>query len=373
MRRVLLTATSYPRSASDWQGLFIREMLGGLARAANTRVRYWGPPGPLPDRVEYAGSDADARYLQAIAGQGGIAHLLRERPLVGVARGLGIVRRLRRAIQLHRDSSDILHLNWLQSALAIPGSGNRALVTVLGTDYKLLEIRGVVALLRHRFSRNNIVLAPNADWMESRLEQAFGDCVRRIKCVPFGINSRFYEVERNARQPVRRWITVLRLTRAKVGPLLEWTRKMAGEEDEFHLFGPMQEELALPPWIHYHGAITPDTLIRDWYPRATAMVTLSQHDEGRPQALLEAMAAGVPVIASNLPAHADLLDSARGGLLVGSEEEFAAALRALSDPDTCASLGDAARQAIKSNYGTWDDCAARYDALYDTLSRDTET
>jgi hypothetical protein len=373
MRRIFLTATSYPRSASDWQGLFIREMLGALVRSANTSVCYWGPPGPLPNGVEYAGSDADAHYLQKLADQGGIAHLLRSRPLIGVAHGLEIVRRMRRVIQLNQNSSNILHLNWLQSALAIPGSGNQALITVLGTDFKLLEMRGVVALLRQRFSRNNVALAPNADWMRDRLQEVFGDCVRSIKCVPFGINDRFYEVEHEPRPLVRRWITVLRVTRAKIGPLLEWTEKVAGQEDEFHLFGPMQEELTLPSWIQYHGAVTPDTLIRDWYPRATAMVTLSEHDEGRPQVMLEAMAAGLPVIASNLPAHVDLLKSARGGILVGSEHEFADALRTVSDPDMRSSLSAAARQAIKSTYGTWNDCAARYHALYDTLSTDTET
>jgi glycosyltransferase involved in cell wall biosynthesis len=327
----------------------------------------------LPGQVEYAASEADARYLQKVADQGGIAHLLRSRPVTGVARGVGIVRRLRRAIRRQQDGSDILHLNWLQSALAIPGSGQRALVTVLGTDYKLLEMQGVVALLRQRFSRNRIVLAPNADWMEEKLQQVFGNRVRRVKCVPFGIDERFYGVQHDARQPVRRWLTVLRVTRAKIGPLLEWTKELAGEQDEFHLFGPMQEELTLPPWIRYHGAVTPDTLVRDWYPRATAMVTLSQHDEGRPQVLLEAMAAGLPVIASDLPAHADLLKSAGGGILVDSRETFTAAVRALSDPDTRASSSAAARQAIKSTYGTWDDCAARYHALYDILSGDTET
>ncbi len=82
--------------------------------------------------------------------------------------------------------------------------------------------------------------------------------------------------------------------------------------------------MTLPPWIHYHGSVAPDTLIRDWYPRASAMVTLSQHDEGRPQVLLEAMASGLPVIASRIPAHADLLDSTGGGLMVESQAEFSA-------------------------------------------------
>jgi hypothetical protein len=175
VRRILLTSTSYPRTASDWQGLFIREMLGALARSADTSVRYWGPPGPLPDQVAYAGTDRDSRYLQALADEGGIAHLLRSRPMIGVARGLGVVRRLRRAIAQNRHHTDVLHLNWLQSALAIPGTGNKALVTVLGTDYRLLEMRIVVALLRRAFSRNDVVLAPNADWMEERLQRVFGD------------------------------------------------------------------------------------------------------------------------------------------------------------------------------------------------------
>jgi glycosyltransferase involved in cell wall biosynthesis len=371
MRRILLTATSYPRSVSDWQGLFIREMLGALARFEGSSVRYWGPPGPLPERVDYAASEADGRYLQRLADQGGIAHLLRSNPFAGVSRGLGLVRRLRRAIQLNQHMTDIFHLNWLQSALAIPGRGNRALITILGTDYKLLEIPGITALLRRQFAGNRVVLAPNAEWMEERLKQEFGNHVDCVRSVPFGINDQFYKIAYAPDQTVRRWITVLRVTRAKIGPLLDWTRNLAGDNDEFHLFGPMQEDVSLPSWIQYHGPVTPDTLIRDWYPRATAMVTLSQHDEGRPQVLLEAMAAGLPVIASRLPAHTDLLDSAGGGLLVSSEEEFAAAVQTLSDPDARDSLSNAARQSIKETYGTWDDCAGRYHALYDTLLRDS--
>ena len=367
MHRIFLTSTSYPRSESDWQGLFIREMLGALARRGESEIYYWGPSGPMPERVEYAGSDSDTQFLDGLAERGGIAHLLRSRPFVGVSSGVSLTRRMRRAIRTHKTRYDLLHLNWLQSALAIPGDGNKALITILGTDYKLLEIPGIAALLRRRFSRNRIVLAPNAGWMEDRLAREFGNQAVRVQCVPFGIDRRFYGIEYTPDRTARRWITVLRITRSKIGPLLEWSRDLAGNGDEFHLFGPMQEEVTLPPWIRYHGPVTPDTLINEWYPQATAMVTLSQHDEGRPQVLLEAMASGIPVIASRIPAHSDLLESAAGGLIVDSKDEFTAAIRTLSDTDTRVTHGRAARESMKTSYGNWDDCAARYHALYSEL------
>ena len=367
MSRVLFSSTSYPSSADDWQGLFIREMLAALQRADDTEVGYWGSPGPLPVGVTPLGPESDRQFLRRLADKGGIAHLLRSNPIRGLAAGVGLIRRLRSVLQANRHSSDVFHLNWLQSALAIPGKGNRAVVTVLGTDYKLLEIPGIAALLRKRLAGNRVMLAPNAEWMVPKLEATFRNRVAGVNYVPLGIDQQFYNVRSESGRSARCWISVLRLTRAKIGPLLQWTEGLAAKGEEFHLFGPMQEEIELPPWIWYHGAVTPDTLIRDWYPQATAMVTLSQHDEGRPQVLLEAMAAGLPVIASRLPAHEDLLDSAGGGILVGSEEEFRNAINTVSDATTRAELSARARQSVHATNGTWDDCATRYRALYAQL------
>ena len=59
--------------------------------------------------------------------------------------------------------------------------------------------------------------------------------------------------------------------------------------------------------------------------------------------------------------------------MVSSQAEFSAALQTVSDPDTHARLSAEARQTIKATYGTWDDCANRYHALYDQLLRDNVT
>src|SRR3546814_9782056 len=91
-------------------------------------------------------------------------------------------------------------------------------------------------------------------------------------------------------EPPNRWVVVSRLTRNKIGPLFEWGQPaFASPERELHLYGPMEEEVELPGWVHYHGPASPRLLADEVFPAARGLITLSQHAEGRPQVLLEAM------------------------------------------------------------------------------------
>jgi glycosyltransferase involved in cell wall biosynthesis len=130
----------------------------------------------------------------------------------------------------------------------------------------------------------------------------------------------------------------------------------------------MQEQVEIPRWIHYHGPVTPAELANSWYPKATGMITLSLHDEGRPQVLLEAMAAGLPVLCSRTPAHADLCEANRLGPLVSTREEFLAALQLLSDREASRRQGAHTRDHTGHAFGTWQDCARRYAAIHEELA-----
>ncbi|APZ94199.1 2-deoxystreptamine glucosyltransferase [Fuerstiella marisgermanici] len=75
--------------------------------------------------------------------------------------------------------------------------------------------------------------------------------------------------------------------------------------------------------------------------------------EGMSNSLAEAMAAGVPVIASDIPANADLITNEETGLLVPCGESVAickAAQRILTDNNLAKSLGEKAQQVIQSKY-----------------------
>lgn len=366
---VLLTATSYPVDTFDWRGRFIYDMVGALSKRELIDLRVWAPPGELPFGAVPALVEGDADWLAGLARRGGIAHLLRQQPIAGLRSALLLLLRLRRAYRgfAAQKGGRLVHANWLQTALPLWGTQLPALITVLGSDLALLRLPGMVVVLRSMLRGRRVILAPNANWMQPILSQHFGD-LAEVRSIPFGVDERWFSVERNAAATVSGdWLVVSRITRAKLGHLFDWGKDLFGGARRLHLLGPMQEQIELPEWVVYHGHTNPDALATEWFPRVAGLLTLSLHDEGRPQVMLEAMAAGLPVIATDSPAHRDLLKDGLTGYLVANEEEFCKALVLLDTPTCNLSMGQAGRSWMIENIGTWDDCALRYIKAYNDL------
>lgn len=365
--KVLLTSTMYPRDAKGWRGVFIRNMVFGLARMPGIELGVWAPPGELPDGVIKATTPADSRWLGELVDKGGISHMMRSGGLRALLSPIHLLRRLAAAYRRQRDV-DIYHINWLQSALPLPNDGKPALITVLGNDLKLLRLPLMRPLLRRVMRKRRVAICPNAEWMTAPLQKAFGD-VAEIFPVSFGIDPVWYTIERRmAADAPRRWLVVARLTEDKMGPLFEWSRPLfEGSSRELHLFGPMEQTVDVPPWVHYHGPAAPEQLASDWFPQAAGLITLSRHSEGRPQVMLEAMASGLPIIASRMPAHETVVQDNVTGRLCDSVEQYSAAVEELEQPEANAAFGSAARQRVVEACGTWDDCANRYIGVYNRL------
>lgn len=84
--------------------------------------------------------------------------------------------------------------------------------------------------------------------------------------------------------------------------------------------------------------------------------------------MLEAQAAGLPIVASHMPAHATVVSHGKNGFLCGDMSSYADAIIALENPSTNMAFGTSARSAARSAFGTWDDAAARYAAIYEILA-----
>lgn len=365
--KILFTSTSYPANTEDWRGVFIAHMVRALAMRPDTAVKVWAPLGVLPDNVTYVCDDAERVWLTQLMEQGGIAHRLRQGGWQAGWSAFQLLRLLRRVYRREAQHADVLHINWLQNTLPLINNNKPLLVTVLGSDLKLLNLPTMTWLLRRVLRKRPSLIAPNAEWMVEPLQTRFGD-VAEIRPIVFGIADVWYVLERHWQQPKKKWLVVLRVTAKKMGHLFAWGAKLfQNTEHELHLFGPMQEPVTLPDWVYYHGATNPNALQQTWFPQATGLISLSQHDEGRPQVMLEAMAAGLPIIASAIPAHKNLLQHQTTGWLCDNQADFEAAINTLSDVEANERMGQAARDWVRQQVGTWDDCAQRYMQAYRDL------
>ena len=366
--RVLMVSTSYPETPEDWKGRFIADLVDALDRRDDLTLSLWAPSGYLPERTSTAASPSDKKWLYWMSHHGGIAHLLRTRGVLAAPAALSLLTRL--WFLYRRQPADIVHVNWLQNALPLWGTKTPAIISVLGTDLALLRLPGMKPLLRAVLKQRRTILAPNAAWMASPLKEAFGD-IAKILPIPFGVDDRWFQIQRQPfENSERHWLCITRLTKNKIGNLFDWGAGLFNGNRRLHLFGPMQEHIDIPPWVTYHGPTHPAELLRDWFPTASGLISLSCHDEGRPQVMLEAMAAGLPVIASDLPAHRDLITHGQNGWIVTAQDSVEKALTRLEDATENQSLGVSAQHWIKECMGNWDDCAECYHKAYrDLLER----
>ena len=106
--------------------------------------------------------------------------------------------------------------------------------------------------------------------------------------------------------------------------------------------------------------------------RCADLFVLPSSREGLPNALLEAMATGLPSIASRLPGVTDaLIEDGNNGLLVPPEDPESLALtmqRLLADAAFSRALGCKARATVEARYAI-ERIATRYQALYRELMK----
>jgi glycosyltransferase involved in cell wall biosynthesis len=160
--------------------------------------------------------------------------------------------------------------------------------------------------------------------------------------------------------------------------LIECVRYVA-EENPRALFvlagsGPLKHQVSIRAAkmgieknLLFTGYVSKHQLI-ELYQNASVFV-LPSHYEGLPTVMLEAMACGVPVVATSIGGQIDVISDKSNGFLVpvGSTEDMARPiLRLLSDKDLAGRMGKAARETIERGY-TWDKISEKVLDCYQRL------
>jgi len=280
-----VVTTSYPRFAGDSAGHFVAAHVEALrAQGHDVEVLAAGDgAGRIPSRLFYRGGAPD---------------------MLELGPALSFTARMTLAVARKKWSAIIAH--WLApSAIAALPSRVPLLAIAHGGDIHTLQrtrlLAPVLQLLRLRGARLAFV---SRELREIALAAAPSAWLERSIVQPMGIDvARFARLERI---PSRTVLVAARLVDNKgVDVAIE---AMRGIDAELVVAGdgPLRAKLeAIDPKVTFVGQV--DASARDQLLRRAAVVVIpSRHREGTPMIALEALAAGVPVVASRIGGLVDL-------------------------------------------------------------------
>jgi glycosyltransferase involved in cell wall biosynthesis len=145
-----------------------------------------------------------------------------------------------------------------------------------------------------------------------------------------------------------------------------WSLCVIGEGEERKPLEKLIGELGLGERVKLVGALPAAQLM----PQAELFVTSSRY-EGMPLVLLEALRAGLPVVASSIPAHREVLEGMESALLPESHEEWSAVFARFTENRGL--LDELSRAAkTRAEHYTVAGQVSAYSAIYERLVRSKE-
>jgi teichuronic acid biosynthesis glycosyltransferase TuaC len=331
--RVLALTKIFPNARQPLAAAFNRQQFAALARRAALQVVV--PVQWFPGAARF-GDRTDAGKLAQVPAYDWVDGMFVRYPRVfhlpridyPAAAGLywvslyPLMRRLCRDVDVVLGSflyPDGVAAVWMARALGLP-----SVVYALGTDVNLVpEIPGVPAMLRWTLPRTNRIVAVSRDLAGKMV--ALGAPADRVSVIPNGVDREIFHPRDRAParaqlgQPEggRLILYVGRLERAKgIDELLSAFDTLAAEDPTVRL--AIVGDGALRARCDQAAAARPGRLlvpggrplpeVACWMAAADLLVLPSWH-EGTPNVIIEALASGRPVVASDTGGIPDLLDA----------------------------------------------------------------
>jgi glycosyltransferase involved in cell wall biosynthesis len=403
---LLFLTQTYPRFAGDTCGPFIRDLARGLVRGGD-RVTVLAPHAPevparweddgvqvrtfryAPERWELLGYSRSLEKDETIKwGAGAVA------PLYWAAARRAVKR------ELKTGQYDLVHGHWVVPNGLVLGPPSPVVtaagrvpfaVGLHGSDVFQAEKPGVRQWVGRVLKRARLVTGCSPELVDRVC--ALGFPRERAAVIPYGVDVEQFSPRLPGDGDAGGWRRDLGIP--PEAPLILSVGRMATKKGYQHLMpilgalfeahpeaflvlaggGDRLEEFqkAAEPWkerVAFPGAVYRDRL-PDLYRAADLFVLPAVHDrkgnvDGLPNVILEAMASGLPVIASGISGIPLAVEDGVTGLTVpeGDETALLAALRRLLDhPEERRVMGEAGRKKAVADL-TWDAVAGRYRAAY---------
>jgi glycosyltransferase involved in cell wall biosynthesis len=384
-----MAATTFPRWAGDGEGAFVWGLAHALVQqGAEVRVVALHSPGAATHEMIDGVEVLRPRYWwperqeSLRRGGGGLPVTLRDYPLarVQLPAFLGVYSRV--VAQVAR-TCDVLHAQWTLSGavgLATRWRHRRpVVVTVQGSDvYQLPKLPLGTAFTHWVLDNCQQVTALSTSLQAAAA--AVGIPVERIQVIPNGVDveSLAAPAPFGEREPVLLFVGYL-IERKGVRYLLEAAPAILARHPNLRIVligkGPEEQQLrAQAEALGVAGSVSfegflPHAEVIKWMQRSL-LVVLPSLEEGQGAVLLEALAAGTPVVGSNVDGITEVITRQVGRLFpVGDAAALAAEVDDLLATPTCWQQASGAARRLAFDTYDWRVLAQRFLALYGALGK----
>jgi glycosyltransferase involved in cell wall biosynthesis len=386
--RLLVLTSTFPRWPGDTEPAFVHQLCRRLLGSFDILVLAPHAPGARLEEVLDGVPVRRFRYApeewETLAYGGGIPAKLRREPWRLLQVPFLIAAQAARAwVELRRQETDIVHAHWIipqgliAAALKVCGRGRPAVVcTMHGADLFTLRSRPIAWLKRWAARRMDAMTVVSRSMLEPAL--ALQPDPARIEVASMGVDATACFTPGGADRSRDTLLFAGRLVEKKGVPhLLEAFALLRDRRPQLRLIlagdGPERprlearaRDLGLQDAIEFRGAVPAEVLTGLYRSAAVAVfpfvIAADGDQEGLGLVVAEAQACACPVVASSLPALADLIVDGETGLLARPGDAAALAERIaclLADERLSRRLGENGRRAVLENFD-WGRIAERY-------------
>lgn len=385
--RITILTTSFPLVPGSVSGIFIRRLVTHLPADIQTTVITPCTTVPLGNIGEEHFTLKCFRYapsaLQHLAHEpGGIPVALRNNKLFYFLLPSFIVAMFLACLRSARQS-DLIHANWSSNGLIAGLAGclmrTPVLTTVRGEDVSRLSSSRFNAALMYLCLLMSRRVVTVSEAIYHSIVRRFPNRAHKVCLIPNGVDETFLAVRPGRKSGKVHLLTVGSLiprkgidqilyAMSRLGESANLVLSIVGEGPERSRLESIVTSLALEPRVQLLGRMAPERM-GEVLARADIFV-LASHSEGRPNVILEAMASGLPVVASRIEGVDELVNEGTTGLLFepGEVEDLSAKITVLArNARLRQQMGEAARQFIVQQQLLWRQTAERYAELYRQL------
>ncbi len=336
--RICIVSHLFPRGEQDYKGGFVRDLAVEIARRGH-EVHVVTPMRPGTAKEEFLNNVCVHRYAYYGWRKGTQLGQLRGTPilLLGSLIVLGIFKCI---VTVLKHNADLVHAYWV-----VPGgligsiagwlTGRPVVATAAGSDLNVPSRQRLVRLLASWTVKRIDILLPVSRYLEQlALDLGLPPGKAKIIPGPVGIDvealnqtkMRVSSCEKYGKcllwignlTPPKRLDTILRAMVKVVRTHSDCHLVVAGDGTLRSSLERLAEELGIKKHVHFHGAV-PHPQVLQMLRIADLLVHCSEH-EGLGIAIMEAMGAGLPVIASGVGGVSDLVCEGETGFMLSPDD-----------------------------------------------------